>query len=70
LEGDSGVIAVEVAVLDEVLDGVDDLQMLLKMRVMGEECMFGVYLLQKSGLLQTCFKHCEDVSYETKICSV
>jgi hypothetical protein len=25
LEGDSGVIAVEVAVLDKVLDGVDDL---------------------------------------------
>jgi hypothetical protein len=26
LEGDTGVIAVEVAVLDKVLDGVDDLE--------------------------------------------
>ena len=29
LKGDAGVIAVEVAVLDEVLDGVDDLDVLL-----------------------------------------
>jgi hypothetical protein len=58
LEGDTGVIAVEIAVLHEVLDGIDDLETELEgledWRIMQE-----TDLLQQVSLFETCFQHCE-----------
>lgn len=50
LEGDTGVITVEVAVLDQVFDGVDDLEAGLNdgFRI---GLAFVLYLLEQIGLL-------------------
>ena len=45
LEGDAGVIAVKVAVLDEVLDGIDD----LKIESVNGECLDVVMSVPSSG---------------------
>ena len=54
LQRDARVIAVEVAVLNKVFDGIDNLLCRQKRLVLfaGE-----VYLLQHVGLVQACFKH-------------
>jgi hypothetical protein len=55
LEGDTGVIAVEVAVLDEILDCIDDLWESVK-ALKGYE--HATDLFQHICLLETCFQHC------------
>lgn len=70
LEGEAGVIAVEVAVLDEVLDGIDDLGARSVRNPPGQTAMFGIvggatisHLLQKIGMLESGFQHvCNTVS--------
>jgi len=54
LESDPGVIAVEVTIVDQILDRIDNLayQYLLVMYAHSS-----AYLLQQVGLLKTCFKH-------------
>lgn len=62
LEGDPGVIAVEVAVLDQVLDGLNDLvrrNQCAEMMISGSSF---TYPLQKRGLFQSCFQHWVPVS--------
>jgi hypothetical protein len=62
LERNAGVIAVEVAVLHEVLDGIDDLYGLsvgASLRYKGHDIS---YLLQQLCLLEACFQHCPGVS--------
>jgi len=58
LEGDTGVIAVEVAVLHEVLDSIDDLERELE-GLEGRRIMQETDLLQQVSLFETCFQHCE-----------
>lgn len=55
LEGDAGVIAVEIAVLDKVFDGVDDL--VCKSVSARADMMLITDLLQELRLFQSCFKH-------------
>lgn len=62
LEGDAGVIAVEVAVLDEILDGVDDLEGLSAWMRCERRRDPPSYLLQQLCLLETCFQHCNGIS--------
>lgn len=57
LEGDAGVIAVEIAVLHEVLDGIDDLNRWLE-RLEDRRIMQETDLLQQVSLFETCFQHC------------
>jgi hypothetical protein len=64
LEGEARVIAVEVAVLDEVLDGIDDLRARSVRTPPGQIVMFGIcrgvvisHLLQKVGMLEPGFQH-------------
>lgn len=59
LEGDAAVIAVEIAILDEILDRIDNL---------GEKTLGrppaanlqepSIYLLQDARLLESCLQHC------------
>ena len=60
LESDAGVIAVEVAVLYEVFDGVDDL--VAALNICSRSGSKIAYLLEQVGLLQPCFKHCSTSS--------
>jgi hypothetical protein len=62
LQGDAAVIAVEVAVLHQVLDRVDDLQEKALERstesdVLNLQAENITYLLQDARLLQPCFQH-------------
>jgi hypothetical protein len=54
LKGNTGVIAVEVAVLDEILNCIDDLEKLVR-RAKSYE--YATDLLQHISLLETCFQH-------------
>lgn len=54
LERNAGVIAIEVAVLDEILDGVDNLDVVSRWLAMSARL---TYLLQQVGLLESGFKH-------------
>jgi hypothetical protein len=55
LQGDTGVIAVEVAVLNQILDRINDLLML---GIILEGCITSVTdLLQQVRLFKTCFQH-------------
>lgn len=56
LKGNAGVIAVKVAILDQVLDGIDNLGNHQSMLVIVQR---STCLLQQIGLLQPRFKHCE-----------
>jgi hypothetical protein len=62
LERDTGVIAVEVAVLDEILDGVDDLRGISAYAIGASMAHVQTYLLQQVCLLEACFQHCDVVS--------
>jgi hypothetical protein len=62
LEGDAAVIAVEVAVLHQVLDRVDDLhekalEPSIESDVLNLQAKNIAYLLQNARLLQPCFQH-------------
>ena len=62
LQGDAAVIAVEVAVLHQVLDRVDDLQEkalepFIESDVLNMQAANIAYLLQDARLLQPCFQH-------------
>lgn len=62
LKGDTGVIAIEVAVLDQVLDRVDNLVTKASMMMLDikrrERIQRKTYTLQQTGLLETGFQHC------------
>lgn len=59
LEGDAGVIAVEVAVLNEVLDGIDDLEIVsVLIDAWTQWCS---YPLQEVCLFKSGLQHCEQL---------
>lgn len=62
LKGDTGVIAIEVAVLDQVLDRVDNLvtkALIIMLDIKRRErIQRKTYTLQQTGLLETGFQHC------------
>jgi hypothetical protein len=60
LQRDAGVIAIEVAILDKVLDGFDDLSILVG-SLTGLMVIY-IYLLEGVCLVKTCFQHCSVVS--------
>ena len=57
LQRHAGVIAIEVAVLDQILDGIDNLRCCISAEAMGRDLQ--PYLLEQVGLLQPRFKHCD-----------
>lgn len=58
LQGDARVIAVKVAVLDEILDGVDNLVVrFCRQRGLAGRGIVSIYLFQDAGLFQPCFQH-------------
>jgi hypothetical protein len=63
LQGDSRVIAVEVAVLDKTADSVDDLKFVSVLATTASICGGGgIYPLQNIRLFQSCLKHCEKLA--------
>jgi hypothetical protein len=59
LQRDARVIAVEVAILDEILDGFDDLAVLDARR---KRQIHMYYLLEGVCLFEACFQHWLDIS--------
>lgn len=59
LQGNSGIIAIEVAILHKIFDGVDDLTNLE--HASPREYETSTYLLQQVCLLQPCLEHCEKI---------